>query len=51
MDIHDEISIGYSMNCLRVAGGWIYINYPDEGSPTMVFVPYDNEYEGCHNDR
>ena len=42
LELHEYLDIsGFSV--LRVAGGWIYL---DKSSSVMVFVPFNNEYQG-----
>jgi len=55
MKLHELIPVTGTnyIECLRVAGGWVYTTYAVIGNdaryagftPTSVFVPYNNEFD------
>jgi len=53
LELHEGVMISPYIECIRVAGGWIYVTYEDVRGNIIstTFVPFHNEFiveEGCH---
>ena len=47
--LHDVLGVHKHFEVMRVPGGWLYINYFENGmggwSNTTCFVPFNNEFQ------
>jgi len=46
LGLHEGIMVSSYIECIRVAGGWLYVTYEDVGGNIMssVFVPFSREF-------